>query len=118
MKILLLPALLACVPLLPAPLHAQTQGEMNQQAYREFEAADRKLNAAYAQAMKAMPDDEARQKLKAAQRAWLAYRDAQAEVEADVARGGTMAPCLRAGTMTELTGQRTAELLADAKSPR
>lgn len=98
------------------PAQAQTQGEMNQEAYRDFQAADKALNAAYAKALKALPDDEAREKLKTAQRAWLAYRDAEAECEADFVRGGTMAPLERACSLKALTEDRTKEIQALVKS--
>jgi len=108
MRSLLVLALLALVVPVAAP--AQTQGEMNQQAYNEFAVADKKMNTVYNKLMKALPDDEARQKLKASQLAWLKYRDAQAELEADNSRGGTIVPTLISGTKTALTDARTEEL--------
>lgn len=83
---------------------------MNQQAFADFTAADKKMNVVYNNLMKALPDDEAREKLKASQLAWLKYRDAEAALEADNARGGTMAPLLFSETKAALTTDRTAEL--------
>jgi uncharacterized protein YecT (DUF1311 family) len=52
-------------------------------------------------------DAESKEKLKQSQRAWLAFRDAEAEFEG---RGGTMAPTLRYATKTELTQRRIKQL--------
>jgi uncharacterized protein YecT (DUF1311 family) len=88
-----------------------TQAEMNACAAEDFLRADARLNAVYKQAMKAI--DPARQpKLKAAQRAWLAFRDAECEFEASEAEGGTMQPMLRNGCKAEVTKARIAQLTA------
>jgi uncharacterized protein YecT (DUF1311 family) len=103
----------ACtLPLTPA--RAQTQAEMNQEAAAEFKKADRDLNKLYPQVL-AKLDEEGQAKLKAAQRAWVAYRDAQADLEADMARGGTMAPLLRAGSLSATTLERIEQLRAFLK---
>jgi uncharacterized protein YecT (DUF1311 family) len=78
-------ALLISLLALVAPIHAQTQAEMNATARAEFVQADAELS----------------------QRAWLAFRDAEAEFEG---RGGTMAPTLRYATKTELTQRRIKQL--------
>jgi Lysozyme inhibitor LprI len=57
-------------------------------------------------------DAETKEKLKQSQRAWLAFRDAEAAFSADQARGGSMVPTLRYETMTELTQQRIKQLTA------
>jgi uncharacterized protein YecT (DUF1311 family) len=89
---------------------AQTQAEMTEQAVGDLKKADVKLNAAYAEARAAL-DEEGQKKLKVAQRAWIAFRDAQADLEADTAaRGGTMAPLIDAMTRKQLTEDRTSEL--------
>lgn len=103
----------ACVlPLTPA--RAQTQAEMNQEAAAEFKKADRDLNKLYPQVL-AKLDEEGQARLKAAQRAWVAYRDAQADLEADMARGGTMAPLLRANSLAATTLERIEQLRAFLK---
>jgi uncharacterized protein YecT (DUF1311 family) len=107
---LLLLLLFACgMPLSSA--HAQTQTQMNQEAAAEFKKADTALNKLYPQVL-AKFDAEGKEKLKAAQRAWVAFRDAQAELDADMARGGTMAPLLRATSMTQTTEDRIKQLKA------
>jgi uncharacterized protein YecT (DUF1311 family) len=89
---------------------AQTQAEMTQEAINDFRKADAALNVAYGKA-KAALDEEGQAKLKAAQRAWIVFRDAQADLEADTtARGGTMAPLIIYTTKKQLTEDRTSEL--------
>lgn len=90
-------------------LRAQSQHEMNQQAYDAFEKADKELNQIYAK-VQAKLDKEGKEKLKAAQRAWVAFRDAQAELDADIMRGGSAAPMLSAGSKTQSTRKRVEEL--------
>lgn len=88
----------------------QTQAEMNQQAAADFEKADAQLNKIYKQVQAGL-DAEGLAKLKTAQRAWLAFRDADADFQADAAaRGGTMALCIYNGVRQQLTEERTAEL--------
>ena len=88
----------------------QSQSEMTEQAWADFDKADKELNQVYQKALKAADDDIARQKLVKAQKAWLAFRDAEADVDADLARGGTLAPQLEAMSETETTKARTAQL--------
>lgn len=91
-------------------IYAQNQGEMNLQSFHDFEVADAKLNKAYKQLMGKL-DKPAQAKLKAAQLAWITFRDAQAALEADLdGRGGTIAPTLYNVCRTDLTEKRTAEL--------
>jgi uncharacterized protein YecT (DUF1311 family) len=88
----------------------QTQAEMNQQAAADFAKADAQLNKVYKQVQAGL-DADGLAKLKVAQRAWLAFRDADADFQADAAaRGGTMAPCIYDGVRQQLTEARTAEL--------
>ena len=98
---------LACVP---AAVRAQSQQEMNKEAEHDFEAADAELNKAYKDLSAKMqgPDLE---ELRAAQRLWVQFRDAEAKYEADVdARGGSLYPQLYNGTRTALTKARTTQL--------
>ena len=96
--------------LLIPQIHAQTQAEMNATAREDFARADADLNKTYQAVLKKVPDAESKQKLKEAQRAWIASRDAEAARAADEVRGGSMAPTLRYETMTELTRQRIKQL--------
>ena len=93
-----------------APIYAETQAEMNATAREDFARADADLNKTYQAALKKLPDAGSKQKLKEAQRAWIASSDAEATRAADEVRGGSMAPTLRYETMTELTRQRIKQL--------
>jgi uncharacterized protein YecT (DUF1311 family) len=107
---LLIAALLAS---LTSHANAQSQAEMNHQAAKDFEKADAKLNSTYAALMAKFPDAESKRKLKESQRAWIAFRDAEAAFAADQFRGGSAAPVLRWTSMTETTEQRIKQLKAD-----
>ena len=104
--------LTACAATTVAQVRAQTQAAMNAEAHADFVKADAELNKTYEALLKKLPDAESKEKLKQSQRAWLAFRDAEAAFAADEARGGSMAPTIRYGTMTELTEQRTKQLKA------
>ena len=86
--------------------NAQSQAEMNRQAAKDFHKADAELNSTYAALMAKLPDAESKQKLKESQRAWLAFRDAEAAFQADGERGGSMAPLIYSTTASELTQAR------------
>lgn len=101
--------------------NALTTYEMNICAGRAYEAADAKLNAVYKQALAAIPEMAIGEKpfdaksweaaLRASQRAWIAFRDA--ECEGHVAMfwtGGSGATVDIIGCKTEKTEARTKEL--------
>jgi len=92
------------------PSFAQSQNEMTQQAWAEFDKADKQLNDVYQKVLKSMDDDIAKQKLVTAQKAWIKFRDAQAEVDADSERGGSLANQILAESETEMTKVRTEQL--------
>ncbi len=89
---------------------SQSQPEMNETALEDFQKADARLNVTYKKLLASL-DADGKKKLIAAERAWVAYRDAQADFEADLeARGGSMAPMIYNETCTELTEARIKEL--------
>jgi uncharacterized protein YecT (DUF1311 family) len=94
-----------------APIaEAQSQGEMNRQAAASFEKADRELNK-LCQKLVADLADQSKAKLKAARRAWVTFRDAEAEFQMDAeARGGSMAAMIYEGTRARMTKARIASL--------
>jgi uncharacterized protein YecT (DUF1311 family) len=66
-------------PVIPiAQMHAQTQAEMNAVARSDFARADADLNKTYQSVLAKLRDTETRQKLRKAQRVWVASRDAEA----------------------------------------
>ncbi len=96
-------------------LHAQTQADLDQQSCGQFHKADASLNATYSRILKEYGKDaQFISKLKAAQRAWLAFRDADLEAwfpkPDKQAEYGTVYPMCRCTQLQELTEQRTKEL--------
>ena len=101
-SMLLLPLLLVFA----VPVVAQTQATMNSAAGSDFAAADARLNSVYKQVMARLsPGGQSR--LKAAQRAWIASRDASCSFVSSGPDGGSVAPMIAAGCKTEQTEERT-----------
>lgn len=90
---------------------AQTQLEMNEQAHSKYEKADKEMNRVYQQILKSYHDELFIQKLKAAQRAWLAYRDAHLEelypAKDPKVEYGSVYPMCYSIELEDLTIQRT-----------
>ena len=93
-----------------------TQMEMTYCAGQEYAEADEVLNAQYRITREAMRKQDAdgiaetagaEDALVKAQRAWVAYRDAQCVSYSFQARGGSMEPMLVAGCQADLTRSRT-----------
>lgn len=100
---------------------AETQMEMTYCAEQDLVAADKALNAQYQATRKVAkkrdadsePDaNKADEFLVKAQRAWVAYRDAQCDSWGYQAHGGSMEPQLIYDCQADLTRKRTAELKA------
>ena len=130
MKTIALLAACGCVLLVDGPAsgqgqpkanckNPQTQMEMTYCAEQGYNAADKALNAQYQLARKAakkwdvdaateQPASDAA--LVAAQRAWVAYRDAHCESVGWQAHGGSMEPQLIYDCSADLTRERTAQL--------
>ena len=100
------------------------QIEMNACAAIDFEVADAELNAEYRRSIEQarladrediepLPGDDRpgnEATLREAQRAWVAFRDAQCRFEGYEARGGSMEPMLYDGCRATLTRARTRQL--------
>ena len=101
---------------------ALPQQEMNRCADEDFRRADAELNQVYQRAIGAareadaeLEPDDPRPKyeptLRAAQRAWVAFRDAQCDWEGmQEARGGSMEPMVVSGCMEQMTRARSQQL--------
>jgi uncharacterized protein YecT (DUF1311 family) len=93
---------------------AMAQSELNRCADLDARQAEADLNRVYRQLLaKLKNDDEARQKLRAAQRAWLVFRDAHLRElypAKDKQAYGSMFPMCYAGVATAMTKERTAQL--------
>ncbi|MFL6275919.1 MAG: lysozyme inhibitor LprI family protein [Blastocatellia bacterium] len=90
--------------------NTQTQVEINDCQAREYKKADTALNTVYKQLMTKLEDEGERTALKAAQVAWIKFRDSDCEFEAYQNKGGTIYPLIYDGCLTTLTQQRTKEL--------
>jgi uncharacterized protein YecT (DUF1311 family) len=100
----------------------QDQSSMNICADQDFSRADAELNRVYQRAIGAAREadtelerDDPRPKyeptLRAAQRAWVAFRDAQCDYEGmQEARGGSMEPMVVSGCMEQMTRARIQQL--------
>ncbi len=92
--------------------NALSQSAMNICADQDYRAADAKLNSTYAKLVAALNDDGFKVKLKAAQRAWIQFRDLECTYETAENEGGSIYPMVYAGCLTRLTKERTKALEA------
>jgi uncharacterized protein YecT (DUF1311 family) len=74
-----------------------------------FDRAERNLQTIFNRLLDQEPPST-KVKLRAAEAAWLMYRKAEADFQADAAQGGTLAPLLRITTLADLTEARCANL--------
>ena len=84
---------------------ARTQQDLNQCASQAFQKADAELNKLYQQLIKDAGAGE-KAKLRAAQVAWLKFRDAHCEYEAFGNQGGSIYPMVYGFCLAEVTGER------------
>lgn len=89
--------------------HAQTQSDMNQSANADYKKADAELNKAYRDVLNKL-DASGKTDLKAAQNAWIKYRDLDCKFQSGGAAGGSIQAMVVAGCLTDKTTARTAEL--------
>lgn len=98
-----------------SPVMAQTQLQMNTEACDEYKKADDRLNAIYQQVLEQNKADAAFiAKLKKAQRAWLAFRDAELEAIYPATdkqtEYGSVYPMCNCMELTTLVNQRIEQL--------
>src|SRR5574341_1083599 len=92
--------------------NAQTQLDLEKKACAELEKADKELNKVYKKILTEYKNDKLfLEKLKKAQKAWLAYRDAHVESiypepDTSLKYGSAYGMCY-CKTITDLTRQRT-----------
>lgn len=96
-----------------------TQADMNFCAASDYETADEELNTEYQSVRKVLAERDssagedgegAVKALLAAQRAWIAYRDANCDAVGFQARGGSMEPLLVSSCLADMSRKRTEEL--------
>ena len=80
-----------------------TQMEMNDCAAQDFDKADKRLNQAYKRLEKT-PE------LIAAEKAWIAFRDAECKYQAQAVEGGSMQPMVYANCLQSLTENRIKQI--------
>lgn len=93
--------------------HAQSQAAMDACAAQGLSAADKELNQVYQQVLKKYTANKVFiAKLKAAQKAWLAFRDAElaARFPEDKSQYGTAYPMCANNELEAMTRQRTEQL--------
>ncbi len=90
-----------------------SQSMMNICADADYQAADAKLNAAYQELVRR--NDEASNKLlQTAQRAWIAFRDAECTYSTADSEGGSIHPMEVSQCLTALTNERIKPLASEA----
>lgn len=89
--------------------NATTTAAMRECAGMRYDKAEQQLKAVRAQLSQKL-DEAGKAKLQAAQAAWVQFRKANAEFQADLARGGTLAPLIQITVMADMTEARVAEL--------
>ena len=99
--------------------NAQAQTELTYCAEQDWNAADARLNAAYESAISAMrgidssldaQDRGAEAALRAAQRAWISFRDNTCAAEGWAMHGGSAEPMVIYGCRARVTAARADEL--------
>jgi uncharacterized protein YecT (DUF1311 family) len=95
---------------------AQSQPEMTAKACGDLDKADKQLNDVFQQALKNMEDKDA-EKLRVAEKAWLAFRDAelQAAYPGERSSYGSDLPMCECMELAALTRDRIAQLQRSLK---
>jgi uncharacterized protein YecT (DUF1311 family) len=89
--------------------NARSTAAMRQCEIARLKRAETGMNAAY-ETLSAKLDAAGQAKLRAAQEAWLRFRAAEADYQADAARDGTLAPLIAASVQADLTESRRKDL--------
>lgn len=95
--------------------NAQTQAAINECAKLSYQNADKKLNQAYQQLLPTLRRSR-KEKLIAAQVAWVKFRDNNCEFERSENEGGSIAPTIYFGCLENTTKLRTQQLQQYLKS--
>ncbi|TGQ67579.1 lysozyme inhibitor LprI family protein [Mesorhizobium sp. M00.F.Ca.ET.186.01.1.1] len=91
----------------------ESQQMMNICAGEDYQAADARLNTAY-QELISSDDADAKRLLQAAQRAWIAFRDAECAHTTAASQGGSIHSMEVSECLTRLTNERIKQLAASA----
>lgn len=92
--------------------HAETQLDLNVCSQHDLDQADATLNADYQKIVARLQGADAKylEHFKAAQRAWLKFRDAECEFQGSFTDGGSIQPLMINGCLKGLTEKRVKEL--------
>lgn len=92
--------------------HPTTTVEMQECALKKYRAADTELNAAYQVLVDKIKSASYQngQRLVATQKAWIKFRDANADFEASFYDGGSIKDQIRLDALTRMTQARTKEI--------
>ena len=108
-RLVALLASVIAIQVLPAPGHAQSQMELNQQAGKSLQDADRQLNAVYTK-LRARLSPESRARLQAAEEAWIQFRDKECTFIGSPTVGGSIHGMIVAQCQARLTLVRVKDL--------
>jgi uncharacterized protein YecT (DUF1311 family) len=89
--------------------NATTTAAMRECAGIRYNKAEQELKAVRAQLSQKL-DETGKAKLQAAQAAWVQFRKANSEFQADLARAVTLAPLIQITVMADMTEARVGEL--------
>ena len=119
-RVLIGAAALALLALVPARAdeadgidcaHAMAQQDMNICADKDYRKADAELNRVYKKTVAGL-DGHSRDLLRASQREWIKFRDAECIYQSAQNEGGSIYPLVYAGCLTALTMERTKQIKA------
>jgi uncharacterized protein YecT (DUF1311 family) len=89
---------------------AKTQADINACADKSYKAADAELNKLYKEITQRLDSDaDAKKRFVAAQRNWVAFRDAECSFATSRSEGGSVYPMVYAGCLGGLTTKRVAD---------
>ena len=94
--------------------NAQTNSELKQSAYERYQQTDKVMNAAYQKLMSVLTED-GKNKLRLSQRAWVAFRDVEADFDCHHFGEGKFGALERIGSLNMRTEERTKKLVEDHK---
>ncbi|MGY2460821.1 lysozyme inhibitor LprI family protein [Vreelandella sulfidaeris] len=96
--------------------NATTQAELTECSAQAYHTADDALNEAYQVLVDQLSNNVASlEKLRAAQRAWIGFRDAECAFESSAVEGGSAQPMIRNRCLESVTQARTQTLLEHAR---
>ena len=87
-----------------------TMIEMKKCAQDKYVKVDKELNQTYQKLMANLNDNQRKERLISAQRAWIQFRDQSCSYEASEALGGTLEGLLLTNCLTRVTAERTSDL--------